>query len=65
MQQKSSYLLDFEKTNNAFIFFLYYIPYKELNVYKMLKIMGKSLFRFSSYSHPEIWKFEGVTPNLS
>jgi hypothetical protein len=23
--------------------------------------MGKSLFKFSSYSHPEIQKFQGVT----
>jgi hypothetical protein len=28
---------------------------------KNLKIIGKSLFKFSSYSHPEIWEFQGVT----
>jgi hypothetical protein len=44
-----------------FCFFLCYIPCKELNVWKILKIMGKSLLKFSSYSHPEIWEFQGVT----
>jgi hypothetical protein len=29
---------------------------------KFLKIKRKSLFNFSSYSHPEIWEFQGVTP---
>jgi hypothetical protein len=28
---------------------------------KTLKIMEKSLFKFSSDSHPEIWEFQGVT----
>jgi hypothetical protein len=28
---------------------------------KILKIKRKSLFNFSSYSHPEIWEFQGVT----
>jgi hypothetical protein len=51
----------FRKTNNVFCFFLYYIPCKELNVGKILKIKSKSLLKFSSYSHPEIWKFQGVT----
>jgi hypothetical protein len=40
---------------------LHYIPYKELNVGHNFKIKAKSLFKFSSYSHPEIWKFQGVT----
>jgi phage terminase Nu1 subunit (DNA packaging protein) len=28
---------------------------------KILKIKRKSLFKFSSYSHPEIREFQGVT----
>jgi hypothetical protein len=28
---------------------------------KILKIKRKSLFNFPSYSHPEIWEFQGVT----
>jgi hypothetical protein len=33
----------------------------KINVEKFLKIMKKSLFNYSFYSHPEIWKFQGVT----
>jgi hypothetical protein len=63
MQQTSSYLFIFRK-QIMFLFFLYYIPCKELNVGKNLKIIGKSLFKFFSYSHIEIWKFQGVTSKL-
>jgi hypothetical protein len=51
----------FQKTNNVFVFFLHYIPYKELKVGKTFKIIGKSFFKFSSYSHLEIREFQGVT----
>jgi hypothetical protein len=60
MQQSSSHLFNLEK-QIMFCFFLCYIPCKELNVWKILKNMGKSLFKFSSYSHPEIREFQGVT----
>jgi hypothetical protein len=39
-------------------FFLYYISCKEkINVGKNFKIMRKSLFNYSFYSHPEIGNF--------
>jgi hypothetical protein len=39
-------------------------PINKINVEKIFKIMRKSLFNYSLYSHPEIWKFQGVT-NIS
>jgi hypothetical protein len=36
-------------------------PVNKINVQKILEIMRKSLFNYSFYSHPEIWKFQGVT----
>jgi hypothetical protein len=33
----------------------------KINVEKIFKIMRKLLFNYSSYSHPEIGKFQGVT----
>jgi hypothetical protein len=36
-------------------------PVNKLKVEKNFKIMRKSLFNYSFYSHPEIWKFQGVT----
>jgi hypothetical protein len=40
---------------------MYYIPDKELNVGKILKINRIFFLKFSFYSHHEIWKFQGVT----
>jgi hypothetical protein len=60
MEQTSSYLFIFGK-QIMFCFFLHYIPCKELNVGHNFKIKAKSLFKFSSCSHSEIWKFQGVT----
>jgi hypothetical protein len=54
------------KTDNVFCFFVQYIPCKELNVGENFKKnYGKSLFKFSSCSHPEIWEFQGVTASRS
>jgi hypothetical protein len=61
MQQTSSYSFIFGKQTLFFVFFLHYILCKELNVVENLKNYGKSLFKFSSYSHPEIREFQGVT----
>jgi hypothetical protein len=36
-------------------------PVNKINVEKIFKIMRKSLFKYSLYSHPEIGKFQGVT----
>jgi hypothetical protein len=36
-------------------------PVNKINVEKIFKIMRKSLFSYSFYSHPEIGKFQGVT----
>jgi hypothetical protein len=48
--------IQFRKSNNGF--FIYYIPCKEkINVGNFLKIMRKSLFNYSFYSHPEIGDF--------
>jgi hypothetical protein len=61
MQQTSSHKFNLEKQILLCVFFLYYIPCEELNVGQNFKIKTKSLFNFSSYSHPEIWEFQGVT----
>jgi hypothetical protein len=45
----------FRKSNKGF--FLYYIPCKENKCRKNFKIMRKSLFNYSLYSHPEIGNF--------
>jgi hypothetical protein len=36
-------------------------PVNKIKIEKIFKIMRKSLFNYSFYSHPEIWKFQGVT----
>jgi hypothetical protein len=43
--------------NQAKVFFLNYISCKENKCGKNFKIMRKSLFKFSLYSHPEIGNF--------
>jgi hypothetical protein len=47
--------ISFRKSNNGF--FLYYIPCKQNKCWKNFKIMRKSLFNYSFYSHPEIGNF--------
>jgi hypothetical protein len=47
-----------------FCFFLHYIPYKQNKCWENFKIKRKSLLNFLSYSHPEIWKFQGVEVRL-
>jgi hypothetical protein len=42
------------KNKYCFVFFLYYISCEELNVGENFKNYGKSFFKVSSYSHPEI-----------
>jgi hypothetical protein len=59
MQQTSSHLFNLEK-QILFLFFLYYILCKVNKYWENSKIKRKSLFKFSSYSHPEIWEFRGV-----
>jgi hypothetical protein len=54
-----NYLFNLEKSNKGF--FLYYIPCKEDKSWQNFKIKRKLLFNFSSYAHPEIWEFQGVT----
>jgi hypothetical protein len=44
------------------VFFSYTIFHvKKIKCWKNFKIMRKSLFNYSRYSHPEIGKFQGVT----
>jgi hypothetical protein len=50
-----NFLFNLEKSNK--VFFLYYIPYKEIKCWKNFKIMRKLLFNYSFYSHPEIGNF--------
>jgi hypothetical protein len=50
----------FQKINNVFVFFLYYISCKENKCWENFKSNRKSLVNFPFYSHPEIWKFHGV-----
>jgi hypothetical protein len=54
-----NYLFNLEKSNKGF--FLYYIPCKEDKSWQNFKIKRKLLFNFSSYAHPEICEFQGVT----
>jgi hypothetical protein len=55
MQHTPSHLFNLEK-HIIFCFFFH------VNVGRNFRIIGKLLFKISSYSHPEIWKFQGVTP---
>jgi hypothetical protein len=50
-----NFLFNLEKSNKGF--FLYYIPCKENKCRKKFRIMRKSLFNHSLYSHPEIGNF--------
>jgi hypothetical protein len=54
-------LIILEKHIMFCFFFLHYIPYKENKCWENFKIKRKSLLNFLSYSHPKIWKFQGVT----
>jgi hypothetical protein len=51
-KHQATYLI--RKTNKCFSYTIF--PVKKINV-EMLN----SLFNFSNYSHPQIWKFQGVT----
>jgi hypothetical protein len=54
-----NFLFDSEKANKDFSYTLF--PVKKNKCWKSFKIMRKSLFKYSLYSHPEIGKFQGVT----
>jgi hypothetical protein len=60
MQHSHQTIFLFRKSNNDFFSYTRF-PVNKINVEKILKIMRKSLFNYSLYSHPEIWKFQGVT----
>jgi hypothetical protein len=51
----------FYSENQTMTFSYTRFPVNKINVEKIFKIMRKSLFSYSFYSHPEIWKFQGVT----
>jgi hypothetical protein len=53
------------KNKYCFIFFCTIFPVKKINVGKNFKIKGNRCLNFSSYSHPEIWEFHGVTSSLA
>jgi hypothetical protein len=66
--QDASTLMQHSHRNNLFnsenqtMTFPYTIfPINKINVEKNFKIMRKPLFNCSFYSHPKIWKFQGVT----
>jgi hypothetical protein len=50
-----NFLFNFRKTNKDFLYTIF--PVKKINVGKNFKIMIKSLFNYSLYSHPEIGNF--------
>jgi hypothetical protein len=51
----------FDSKNQTMTFSYTRFLVKKINVGIFLKIMRKSLFNYSFYSHPEIGKFQGVT----
>jgi hypothetical protein len=55
------YILFNSEKNQTMTFSYTRFLVNKINVEKFLKIMKKSLFNYSFYSHPEIWKFQGVT----
>jgi hypothetical protein len=55
----------FNLENQTMTFSYTRFPVNKINVEKNFKIMRKFLFNYSFYSHPEIWKFQGVTPSSS
>jgi hypothetical protein len=58
MQHTYNHLFNLEKWTKDFSYTIF--PLKKINVEKKFKIMRKLLFNFPSYSHPEIWKFQGL-----
>jgi hypothetical protein len=52
----------FYSENQTMTFSYTRFPVNKINIEKNFKIMRKSLFNYFCYSHPEIEKFQGVTP---
>jgi hypothetical protein len=52
----------FNSENQTMTFSYTRFPVNKINVEKNFKFMRKSLFNYYFYSHPEIWKIQGVTP---
>jgi hypothetical protein len=57
--QHSQLLFNLENQTKDFSYTIF--PVKKNKYWKNFKIMRKSLFNYSLYSHPEIRKFQGVT----
>jgi hypothetical protein len=53
--QHSQLLFNLENQTKDFSYTIF--PVKKINVGKIFKIMRKSLFNYSFYSHPEIGNF--------
>jgi hypothetical protein len=54
-----NFLFNLENQTKDFSYTIF--PAKKNKCWKNFKIMRKSLFNYSFYSHPEIGKFQGVT----
>jgi diaminopimelate decarboxylase len=57
--QHTQLLFNLENQTKDFSYTIF--PVKKNKCWKNFKIMRKSLFNYSLYSHPEIRKFQGVT----
>jgi hypothetical protein len=55
----------FYSGNQTMTFSYTIFPVNKIECWKIFKIMRKSLFNYSLYSHPETGKFQGVTPLFS